>query len=346
MSSAPSADTFIAITSGSPGVLMVAGGGATVLAGQTSAVVNVTGVAAGTATLTASLDAVDLMASVRVIDASEVPVLVGLDPANATVPIGTAHALTVTLDIPAPAGGTVIDLTSTAPGAVPATVTVPADQLSATFLFAAPGTEGTHQVSATLGATTLMATVEVVASVGSLVINEVDYDQMGTDTSEYIELFNGSSSPIALAGLAVALINGSNNTEYLRFDLSPVAASLPAGGYLVISNSNVTVPGGALHLIVSTAQDIVQNGAPDGIALIDTGTNTVLDALSYEGSMTMAMITGFPGPVSLVEGTATPIADDSVSPMRSLARTPNGTDTDDALADWAIATALTPGEAN
>jgi cysteine-rich repeat protein len=346
MSSAPSTDTFIAVTSSDPGLLMVAGGGATVLAGQTSAVVAVTGVAAGTVTLTASLDAVMLNASVRVIDATEVPVLVDLSPANATVPVGDSLAMTVTLDIPAPAGGTVIDLVSTATGAVPATVTVLGDQLSATFLFTAPGTSGIHQVSATLGATTLMATVEVVVQSGTLVINEVDYDQVGTDTTEYIELYNGSASAVSLANLAVVLVNGSNSLEYNRFDLAPVAATLPAGGYLVISNANVTIPGTALHLVLAAMQDVVQNGAPDGIALVDTSTMTVIDALSYEGSITAATITGFPGTVSLVEGTATPIADDNVSAMRSLARTPNGTDTDDAMADWAIATTLTPGAPN
>lgn len=49
----------------------------------------------------------------------------------------------------------------------------------------------------------------------------------------------------------------------------------------------------------------VQNGPPDGIAIVDTYAGTVLDALSDEGSITAANIIGL-GIVSLVEGTALP----------------------------------------
>jgi hypothetical protein len=178
------------------------------------------------------------------------------------------------------------------------------------------------------------------------VINEADYDQVGTDTAEFLEIFNGGTAAVDLTNLAVVLVNGSNNLEYRRFNLVDVGASLPAGGYLVIANASVTPAPGALHLIVPIAQDWFQNGAPDGIALVDTASQTVLDALSYEGSMTAATITGFPGPVSLVEGAATSAADDNVTATLSLIRSPNGADTDDAMADWAQGTALTPGAAN
>jgi hypothetical protein len=96
-------------------------------------------------------------------------------------------------------------------------------------------------------------------------------------------------------------------------------------------------------------QDNVQNGAPDGIALVDTtgATPTVIDALSYEGSITAAMLTGFPAPVSLVEGTAlAATVADSNTTAASLCRAPNGQDTDDAATDWKLCTVPTPGAAN
>src|SRR5207248_2742514 len=120
------------------------------------------------------------------------------------------------------------------------------------------------------------------------------------------------SASASLAGLAVVLVNGATNTEYRRIDLSSIM-TLDAGGYLVIGNANVVVPASAQKIDPLWTQDAVQNGAPDGIALVDTVTSTVLDALSYEGSITAAQITGFAMPVSLVEGTPTPVADSNTA---------------------------------
>ena len=37
-----------------------------------------------------------------------------------------------------------------------------------------------------------------------LVINEVDYDQIGSDSAEFIEIYNPSPSPISLAGKQIS----------------------------------------------------------------------------------------------------------------------------------------------
>jgi hypothetical protein len=71
----------------------------------------------------------------------------------------------------------------------------------------------------------------------------------------------------------------------------------------------------------------------------------VLDALSYEGSIIAAIITGIVRTFSLVEGTPTS-AVDSNSITGSLARIPNGTDTNNAQTDWRFTTTPTPGGAN
>lgn len=176
-----------------------------------------------------------------------------------------------------------------------------------------------------------------------LVINEVDYDQSGTDSISFIEIFNPSCNIVSLNALAVVLVNGNDNTEYSRFNLSTAGASLTAGQYLVIRNSTVTISAGALSM--NASGDFIQNGAPDGIALIDTSTNAVIDALSYEGSITAATITGFTGTVSLVEGNAFSGADTNDN-LNALARSPDGTDSDDASSDWVLTTTITPGAAN
>ncbi len=180
---------------------------------------------------------------------------------------------------------------------------------------------------------------------GKLVINEVDYDNVGIDTAEYIELFNPTGSSVSLAGLAVVLVNGSTGDVYDTIDLSSVE-TLAAGEYLVIAGPNVDV-NGAKHIDPVWSQDQIQNGAPDGLALVDTVTKTVLDALSYEGKVSSANIPDFEPPPSLVEGTelATATADSS-SAERTLCRSPNGSDTDQAATDWIICATPTPGAAN
>jgi hypothetical protein len=179
-----------------------------------------------------------------------------------------------------------------------------------------------------------------------IVINEVDYDNVGTDTTEYVELFNPSGSSTSLAGLQVALVNGATNAVYQTIDLQPLG-SLAAGKYLVIAPDTVTVPGGVLNLDPLWSQDQLQNGMPDGIALVDTVTKTVIDAISYEGAITGAVILDFPAPVSLVEGTALDAAvADSNTATKTLCRKANGVDTNNANVDWVLCNTRTVGTAN
>jgi hypothetical protein len=180
----------------------------------------------------------------------------------------------------------------------------------------------------------------------TLVINEVDYDQVGTDLAEYVEILNPGGADASLAGLVLVLVNGSTSAEYSRVDLSSVG-TLAAGQYLVIAGTGVTVPTSAIKLDPLWTQDAIQNGSPDGIALVDTVTHTVIDALSYEGAITAATITGFPAPVSLVEGTAlsTSVADSNTA-NGTLCRYPDGQDTNDANTDWRFCTKVTVGTAN
>jgi hypothetical protein len=190
---------------------------------------------------------------------------------------------------------------------------------------------------------TIVPALAASSAQAQLVINEVDYDQIGTDTAEFVELRNGTACPVDLANLALAFINGANNVEYLRVNLAP-AGVLQPGQYLVVRTALVLVPPTAASILFTNAQDNVQNGAPDGIALIDTARLIVIDALSYEGAMTMAVINGF-GPVNLVSGSPTTASDNNTT-TGSLARTPNGSDSGNDAADWAFTPTPTPGLSN
>ncbi|HEU4941632.1 MAG TPA: hypothetical protein VFT18_00085 [Gaiellaceae bacterium] len=159
------------------------------------------------------------------------------------------------------------------------------------------------------------------AEQAKLVVNEVDYDQVGTDGNGFVEIHNVGASAADLSNVDLVAVNGGDNAEYDRVALT---GSLPAGGYLDV----------AIEL---------QNGAPDGIALLEGA--TLLDALSYEGAITAATIGG--QTYNLVEGTALPAAvEDSNTVAGSLIRNPDGKDTNDAAADWAFTTTITRGAAN
>ena len=156
-----------------------------------------------------------------------------------------------------------------------------------------------------------------------LVINEIDYDQVGTDADGFVEIANVGGAEATLDGLAIVLVNGGDGQEYRRLALT---GTLAAGAYLVWATD-------------------AQNGAPDGVALIDTTTGALLDALSYEGELRSATIDG--RTYDLVEGTPLPTTvADSNTVDGSLARIPDGRDTGDAASDWAFTTLKTPGAAN
>jgi Lamin Tail Domain/Collagen triple helix repeat (20 copies) len=155
-----------------------------------------------------------------------------------------------------------------------------------------------------------------------LVINEVDYDQVGADGDGFVEIANAGAAAAELAGVDLVFVDGADGAEYRREALSGTLAP----------GENVVVPVDA------------QNGAPDGLALVNA-TGALLDALSYEGEITAAQIGG--ASFNLVEGTALPSAEaDSNTVAGSLIRHPDARDTDDAASDWAFTTTPTRGAAN
>ncbi len=167
----------------------------------------------------------------------------------------------------------------------------------------------------------------------TLRINEVDYDNAGTDNAEWIELKNTGNTAFDLSGFSVQLINGNLGGAAVYKTIVLPSFTLAAGGYYVIGNSN-TIPN--LNLLQTPATDMVQNGAPDAVGLRDPF-NTLIDAISYEGN------TGAP----YTEGTGLSVAqaDDNVLAPKVIARYLDGNDTDDNGVDWKVWCA-TPGASN
>ncbi|HEX4931020.1 MAG TPA: hypothetical protein VFV62_09940, partial [Gaiellaceae bacterium] len=148
-----------------------------------------------------------------------------------------------------------------------------------------------------------------------VVIDEIDYDQVGTDTGGFVELFNAGRGTADLGGLALVFVDGATGAEYQRV---PLSGALLSEAFLTVAID-------------------AQNGSPDGVALYDTVEDVVLDALSYEGAIERATIG--PSVFNLVDGTALPATvADSNTVDGSLARLPSGADTGDDATDWAFTT--------
>jgi len=125
--------------------------------------------------------------------------------------------------------------------------------------------------AAGLYAVLTLAAVEVgaVAPPGAAVfVNEFHYDNTGTDTGEAIEVAGPAGTD--LTGWSLVLYNGSGGALYDTTALSGTIPDLGGGFGVVVTNY---------------PSNGIQNGSPDGIALVDDS-NAVVQFLSYEGSFT------------------------------------------------------------
>ncbi len=165
----------------------------------------------------------------------------------------------------------------------------------------------------------------------ALVINEIDYDQNGTDAAEFLEIRNDGATSVNLDPVTVELVNGNlgGAAVYQAIDLPNV--SLAAGGYYVICAANTATPN--CDLDVSPNTNLIQNGAPDAVGLRWNG--VLVDAVSYEGD------TGAP----YTEGTGTGLVDDGTEDNQGISRFPDGADSNQNASDLSPR-CITPGYAN
>ncbi len=164
-----------------------------------------------------------------------------------------------------------------------------------------------------------------------LLINEIDYDQPGADTAEFIELYNPGNNLLTLDGYRLDLVNGTTGSSYHSVDLAGL--SIAANGYLVLCNNSQTV---ANCSVEAAAGSWIQNGGSSGDAAALFEGTTLLDSVVYESTGNFLS--------SYAEGGGFTDADSGSIPM-SIARLPNGVDTDHNASDFGSA-CLTPGGAN
>ncbi len=260
---------------------------------------------------------------------------------QAAIPMGFGCTLNVSPLFPVPIGPLPLD----ANGDISFATTLP-DTLPAPFTFMLQAFEADPAMTSGFGNSNgVQIDLNVPAPPSGLVINELDYDQPGTDTTEFIEIYNPTANAISLTGVQLIFINGNAGgfAPYLTYDLSP-SVSLGAGQYLVVANPGVVVDPGAILMNFATASNSIQNGSPDGIALVDTVNGVYLDGISYEGVTGTGTVPGVLNPVNCNEGTS--IVPQDIGQVGSLIRFPNGYDSNNGNFDWRFSVNMTPGAAN
>jgi hypothetical protein len=180
-------------------------------------------------------------------------------------------------------------------------------------------------------------------SAQSILINELDADQVGSDSLEFVELVGAPNA--SLDGYILVFFNGgdANNASYRTVDLA--GQTIPASGFFVVGTQYV--PNVNLNFVINN--NVIQNGAdavvlyqaaaadfPDATAPTATG---VVDALVYGTADTddaelMALFA--PGQTQANEGAA--------NNTESLSRVPDGGAAN--TLSLFVAQAPTPGATN
>lgn len=155
---------------------------------------------------------------------------------------------------------------------------------------------------------------------GALWINELHYDNNGGDTGEGVEIAGAAGT--VLSGWKLVAYNGSDGSDYATVQLSGTLGNAQAGY------------GVAWFAVLG-----LQNGAPDGIALVNPS-NAVVQFLSYEGAFTATS-----GAASGMLSTDIGVSELGTTPVgQSLRLTGTGNEAGDFV--WAAPAASSVGTVN
>ncbi|HEY4179842.1 MAG TPA: lamin tail domain-containing protein [Kofleriaceae bacterium] len=310
-------------------------------------------------------------------------IVVNTCPAPTVTMAVATDATTVKVTFSRPLDTTTVDMSkftiadaASAPLGVTAAV-LAADKLSVTLTTAAqtPATVYTVTVANTVADTfgTALGTPATATFTGfmpavaanHLVINEIDYDNDGTDSNEFIEIYNPTAAAISVANMQIVLVNGNTTatpalySTHATYDLTTVD-TLASHQYLVIGSSTLiagldtTTPDPDIKtLALAVAADNIQNGARDAVFLVEKGNMamsiapTVVDSITYAGNTTGNLTYTVGGQMITFapEGTSSASVDASTG-NGSICRAPNAVDTDNNSNDIKFCSMQTPGADN
>jgi hypothetical protein len=141
-------------------------------------------------------------------------------------------------------------------------------------------------------------------------------------SEEYVELFNPCSTSKSLKNWSLRYRSAGNNSKPSNPDtplVQNIGKTIPAMGYLLFSGTQYT--GSHDGSLVNGLSD-----AGGAVALVDDN-NDIVDSVAY-GSADANN--------NFAEGQPAPLPPQSPQPGKVVARSPNGTDTDDNSADFQV----------
>ncbi len=154
-----------------------------------------------------------------------------------------------------------------------------------------------------------------------LVINEIDYDQPGTDLGEFVEVYNAGNADADLTNVTLKHYDGAGGL-LISYPLNIGDGILPRGERIVVGHAAIlaSLPVGTKSSLLTVNLNNVAAGVGvyDGVDL--------LDSVSWEQPWG-----GIPG---ITEGTELPA---DAGTADSWQRFPDGKDTDDNAADFHLA---------
>jgi DNA/RNA endonuclease G (NUC1) len=192
---------------------------------------------------------------------------VSVSPASASITVGASQSFTGTaLDINSqPINGTAFSWTSS--NALVASVSATG---VATALAEGDTTIVATAANGVAGSATLHVTTPTTPPPSDFHINEIHYDNVGVDVDEGIEIEGPAGADVS--GFSIVLFNG-DIASGAAYNTQPLTGVLP------------TSCGTRGVLTVTYPSNGIQNGSPDGIALVNS-LGQVLEFLSYEGAFT------------------------------------------------------------
>ena len=164
---------------------------------------------------------------------------------------------------------------------------------------------------------TLVAIICSSQASSAIFISEFHYDNTGGDVGEFVEISGDTGA--SLDGWSVVFYNGANGTSYRTLDFD--------GSFVFGTNSGCGAGG---TLVRELPTNGIQNGAPDGIALVDNNGN-VIEFLSYEGQFSASN-----GPANTLPSTNIGVSESSGTPIGHSLQLVNGV--------WSAPTAETKGD--
>jgi large repetitive protein len=274
---------------------------------------------------------------VRVLSAVEAPTALTLTASAAAVRPGGTLTLTLTLDLPALVE-TVIPLTLTPSdaGTLPASVTIPVNQISAVATYANALASGPVQITADFGGTPVQASVTATSSATQLVISAV-YGGGGnagsTLRNDFMELHNPLNVPASLAGMSIQYNSATGTGAWLVTPLVTATGgdiTIPPGGYVLVQQA--AGAGGTVNLPTPDVIGTTAMAAGAGKVALVSGTEALTGGCPTAG---LVDLVGYGATASCAEGSTAP----GLSATNGAARKNNGCiDTDNNATDFTAGT--------